>query len=100
VLTGYLNAVSNSYHPHVRMVQRVGEHMLSTVRENSNPFHFMDHDGLLTEFYTSTLTFGPPLLYAQDLVRQIAHRFQSMDILEIGTPYNNPSQSPMSLYTC
>lgn len=75
---------SNSYHPHVRLVQRVGENLLSAVRENRNPFDLMDHDGLLTEFYTNILSFGPALHYAQDLVSQIAHRFQSMDILEIG----------------
>jgi hybrid polyketide synthase/nonribosomal peptide synthetase ACE1 len=44
----------------------------------------MDHDGLLTEFYSNTLSFGPALQYAQELVGQIAHRFQSLDILEIG----------------
>lgn len=44
----------------------------------------MDYDGLLTEFYTNKLSFGPALYYAQDLVAQIAHRFQSIDILEIG----------------
>ncbi|GAB1197712.1 hypothetical protein APSETT444_007015 [Aspergillus pseudonomiae] len=75
---------SNSYHPHVRLVQRIGQNLLSTVRSNGNPFDLMDHDGLLTEFYTNTLSFGPALHYAQELVAQIAHRYQSMDILEIG----------------
>lgn len=44
----------------------------------------MDHDGLLTEFYTNKLSFGPALYYARDPVGQIAHRFQSMDVIEIG----------------
>ncbi|GAB1210906.1 hypothetical protein ATERTT37_000016 [Aspergillus terreus] len=75
---------ANSYHPHVRLVQRVGQHLLPTVRSNGNPFDLLDHDGLLTEFYTNTLSFGPALHYARELVAQIAHRYQSMDILEIG----------------
>lgn len=58
--------------------------MLSITREGQSPFELMDHDGLLTEFYTNKLSFGPALYYTQDLVAQIAHRFQSMDILEIG----------------
>jgi hypothetical protein len=44
----------------------------------------MDHDGLLEEFYQSYLTSGPGWLYGQDLVNQICHRYQNMDILEIG----------------
>lgn len=44
----------------------------------------MDENGLLTEFYTSYLTSGPTWEYGQHLIEQIAHRFQNMDILEIG----------------
>lgn len=72
------------YHPHVKMATRVSEYSLSTIRENSNPFLWMDGDGLLTEFYTSYLTSGPGWLYGQDLMNQICHRYQTMDILEIG----------------
>lgn len=68
----------------MRLVQRVGENLLSVVRGHQNSFDLMDHDGLLTEFYSNTLSFGPALQYAQELVSQIAHRFQSLDILEIG----------------
>ncbi|WQF82203.1 Putative Acyl transferase domain superfamily, Condensation domain, ancestral KRAB domain, thiolase [Colletotrichum destructivum] len=75
---------SNSYHPHVRLVQRVGENLFSVTCQGQSPFDLMDHDGLLTEFYTNKLSFGPALYYARDLVAQIAHRFQSMDVLEIG----------------
>ncbi|KAI9163194.1 Lovastatin nonaketide synthase mokA [Paramyrothecium foliicola] len=74
----------NSYHPHVKMAKRVSENTLSTIREKSNPFLWMDHDGLLTEFYTSYLTSGPGWLYGQELVGQLCHRYQTMDILEIG----------------
>lgn len=66
------------------MVKRVSEHSLSTIRENTNPFLWMNEDGLLTEFYTSYLTSGPGWLYGQDLLDQICHRYQTMDILEIG----------------
>ncbi|KAF1922660.1 uncharacterized protein M421DRAFT_10366 [Didymella exigua CBS 183.55] len=76
--------IENSYHPHVKMAKRVSENTLSTIREQSNPFLWMDHDGLLTEFYTSYLTSGPGWLYGQELVSQLCHRYQTMDILEIG----------------
>ncbi|KXH63779.1 beta-ketoacyl synthase domain-containing protein [Colletotrichum salicis] len=79
-----LLVVKNSYHPHVKMAKRVSENTLSTIREKSNPFLWMDHDGLLTEFYTSYLTSGPGWLYGQELVSQLCHRYQTMDILEIG----------------
>lgn len=63
----------------------MSEHALSTIRENSNPFSWMNEDGLLTEFYTSHLSTGPGWDYGKKIIGQIAHRFQSMDILEIGT---------------
>lgn len=74
-----------SYHPHMRMVERVHANMLSSFRDvGSNPFGFMDDDGLLTQFYSSTTTFGPQLLYLQEIISKIAHRYQCMDILEVG----------------
>ncbi|KAK1974431.1 beta-ketoacyl synthase domain-containing protein [Colletotrichum cereale] len=72
------------YHPHLRLAKLVSENSLSTIRENKNPFIWMDENGLLTEFYTSYLTSGPTWEYGQELIGQIAHRFQNMDILEIG----------------
>lgn len=74
----------NSYHPHLRMCQRVSENALSTIRDNTNPFIWMNEDGLLTEFYQSYLCSGPAWDYGKELSNQIAHRFQTMDILEIG----------------
>ncbi|KAJ0164863.1 Lovastatin nonaketide synthase, partial [Colletotrichum tanaceti] len=72
------------YHPHLRLAKLVSENSLSTIRENKNPFIWMNENGLLTEFYTSYLTSGPTWEYGQHLISQIAHRFQNMDILEIG----------------
>ncbi|KAK1565960.1 beta-ketoacyl synthase domain-containing protein [Colletotrichum navitas] len=72
------------YHPHLRLAKLVSENSLSTIRENKNPFIWMNANGLLTEFYTSYLTSGPTWEYGQHLIGQIAHRFQNMDILEIG----------------
>ncbi|EFQ36481.1 beta-ketoacyl synthase domain-containing protein [Colletotrichum graminicola M1.001] len=74
----------NWYHPHLRLAKLVSDNSLSTIRENKNPFIWMNENGLLTEFYTSYLTSGPTWEYGQHLVGQIAHRFQNMDILEIG----------------
>lgn len=75
---------SNAYHPHVRLVQRVGENLHALLSGSKNSFELMDHDGLLAEFYANKLSFGPAVNYARELVSQIAHRFPSMDILEIG----------------
>lgn len=38
----------------------------------------------MTEFYTSPLTDGPGWHYGQNLIGQISHRYQAMNILEIG----------------
>ncbi|KAI8264279.1 Lovastatin nonaketide synthase [Colletotrichum sp. SAR 10_77] len=74
----------NWYHPYVRLVKRVSENAISTIRDNTNPFHWMNADGLLSEFYASPLSNGPCWNYGQDLVGQICHRFPNMNILEIG----------------
>ncbi|KAJ3952088.1 hypothetical protein N0V92_011480, partial [Colletotrichum tropicale] len=74
----------NWYHPYVRLVKRVSENAISTIRDNTNPFHWMNVDGLLSEFYASPLSNGPCWNYGQDLVGQICHRFPNMNILEIG----------------
>lgn len=44
----------------------------------------MDHDGLLTEFYASHASFGSSLFDLQNLTSRIIHRYQRMNILEIG----------------
>lgn len=78
--------VDHMYHPQLRLVQRVGENLMVIMRENKNPFDILQaDDNLLTEYYTSKLSIGPILLYAQKLVSQIAHRYPTMDILEIGS---------------
>lgn len=81
------------------MAKRVSENTLSCIREKSNPFLWMDHDGLLTEFYTSRLTSGPGWLYGQEHVEQLCHRYQTMDILEIGKKEYSLSLFALSLST-
>ncbi|KAJ0380235.1 hypothetical protein COL26b_001347 [Colletotrichum chrysophilum] len=48
----------NWCHPYVRLVKRVSENAISTIRDNTNPFHWMNADGLLSEFYASPLSAG------------------------------------------
>ncbi|KAE8824524.1 hypothetical protein PTNB85_09288 [Pyrenophora teres f. teres] len=87
----------NWYHPHVRLAHRVNQNAISTIRENSNPFSWMNEDGLLTEFYTSRLSTGPGWGYGKQIVDQIAHRFQSMDILEVGGGTAGATRSILSI---
>lgn len=71
-------------HPQVRMTKRVGENMASTIRDNSNPFQWMNADGALTDFYNSDMVFGPALGQTRHLFAQMAHRNPRLDIVEIG----------------
>ncbi|KAI6351195.1 hypothetical protein MCOR25_010071 [Pyricularia grisea] len=87
----------NWYHPHLRLAKLVSDNSLSTIRENKNPFIWMDENGLLTEFYTSYLTSGPTWEYGQHLISQIAHRFQNMDILEIGAGTGSATASILAI---
>ncbi|TLS27255.1 hypothetical protein PpBr36_04254 [Pyricularia pennisetigena] len=87
----------NWYHPHLRLAKLVSENCLSTIRENKNPFIWMDENGLLTEFYTSYLTSGPTWEYGQHLIEQIGHRFQNMDILEIGAGTGSATKSILAI---
>lgn len=68
----------------MRLIQRVGKELISIVRGNGDPLDIMNRDGLFTEYYTNKLAFGSAIHVVQDLVSQIAHRYQSIDILEIG----------------
>ena len=80
-----LMSVRNVSNPHVHLIQRVGEGLLEVFYEDRNPFELMDHDGLLTEFYSCSTGFGPAYSYMQHCIAPIIHRYQNMDILEIGT---------------
>lgn len=68
----------------MRLIQRVGEGALETLRANKNAFDLMDHDGLLTEFYGGTVSYGHSYNYYQMMLEQINHRYQNIDVLEIG----------------
>ncbi|PMD41855.1 beta-ketoacyl synthase domain-containing protein [Hyaloscypha variabilis F] len=72
------------HNAHIRLIQRVGEGILEVFQEDRNAFELMDHDGLLTEFYGSATGFGPAYYYLQRCISPITHRYQNMDILEIG----------------
>ncbi|POS76977.1 polyketide synthase [Diaporthe helianthi] len=74
----------NVSHPFVRLIQRVGEGAVETLRESKNAFDLMDHDGLLTEFYGGTVSYGHSYNYYQTMLEQINHRYQNLDVLEIG----------------
>ncbi|KAG5936300.1 Type I Iterative PKS [Claviceps sorghi] len=76
---------SNITHPHVAIIYRIGENLADIIIHGiQNPFELINHDGLLSEFYADPRSIGPCLDYLEDLVSQIAHRHQHMDILEIG----------------
>ena len=71
-------------HLFVRLIQGVGEGVLDTLRNNKNAFDLMDHDGLLTEFYGGTMSYGHSYNYYPIFLEQINHRYQNLDVLEIG----------------
>lgn len=68
----------------MRLFQRVGEHLANAIREDENVFEVMNHDGLLGEFYEKCLGCPQAYYYLCELVGQIIHRYQNMNILEIG----------------
>ncbi|KAI9163910.1 putative polyketide synthase [Paramyrothecium foliicola] len=74
----------NSFHPFMRLIQRVGESGMDTFRNGKSAFDLMDHDGLLTEFYGSTLSYGHSYKYFRRILEQFNHRYQNLDVLEIG----------------
>lgn len=86
-----LNSSRLAHRADVRLFQRVGEHLADTMREDENVFELMNHDGLLAEFYEKCLGCPQAYHYLGKLVGQLTHRYQNMDILEIGL-WNCPDQ--------
>ncbi|KIW95724.1 uncharacterized protein Z519_04309 [Cladophialophora bantiana CBS 173.52] len=74
----------NICQPFIRLIQRVGEGALQTFRNNENAFDLLDHDGLLTEFYSGEVSYGQSYYYYQRMLEQITHRYPNMDVLEVG----------------
>jgi hypothetical protein len=86
------NSSRNISQPFVRLIQRVGEGALHAFRDNENAFDLLDHDGLLTEFYSGEVSYGQSYYYYQRLLEKITHRYPNMDVLEVGT-YSTSSPS-------
>ncbi|KIW31320.1 uncharacterized protein PV07_02977 [Cladophialophora immunda] len=74
----------NISQPFVRLIQRVGEAALDTFRNDENAFDLLDHDGLLTEFYSGEISYGQSYYYYQRILEQINHRYPNLDVLEVG----------------
>ncbi|EXJ69156.1 uncharacterized protein A1O5_08091 [Cladophialophora psammophila CBS 110553] len=74
----------NISQPFIRLIQRVGEGALQTFRNNENAFDLLDHDGLLTEFYSGEVSYGQSYYYHQRMLEQITHRYPNIDVLEVG----------------
>ncbi|OAP54232.1 hypothetical protein AYL99_11333 [Fonsecaea erecta] len=74
----------NISQPFVRLIQRVGEGALETFRNDENAFDLLDHDGLLTEFYSGEVSYGQSYYYYQRILEQITHRYPNLDVLEVG----------------
>ena len=78
--------------PFIRIVHRVGEGALDLFRKNENAFDVLDHDGLLTEFYSGEASQALSYHYYQQMLEQIVHRHPGMDVLEVGM-YNESLSS-------
>lgn len=75
---------NNLSSPLMRLIQRVGEAAVETLRNDQNAFDLLDHDGLLTELYGGETSYGQSYYYYKQMLGQVSHRFPNMDILEIG----------------
>ncbi|KAH8896398.1 putative polyketide synthase [Thozetella sp. PMI_491] len=74
----------NISQPFIRLIQRVGEGALDIFRNNENAFDLLDHDGLITEFYSGEVSYGQSYYYYQRILEQLTHRYPNMNVLEVG----------------
>nr|OQO31268.1 hypothetical protein B0A51_01022 [Rachicladosporium sp. CCFEE 5018] len=70
--------------PDTEIIRRTGEYLLAGDIDPGSFFGVLNHDGLLTTFYETNMSSKPGNSLMVDLVRQLSHRYQNMDILEIG----------------
>ena len=68
----------------VRLIKAVGENLPQVIRDRSNILEHMAQDGLLSDFYEQGLGLTASNRWISRIVRQIAHRYPHMNILEIG----------------
>ena len=68
----------------VRLIKAVGENLPHVIRDRSNILEYMAQDGLLSDFYEQGLGLTASNRWISRMVRQIAHRYPHMNILEIG----------------
>nr|OQO23245.1 hypothetical protein B0A51_12846 [Rachicladosporium sp. CCFEE 5018] len=70
--------------PDTEIIRRTGEYLLAGNIDPGSFFEVLNYDGLLTTFYETNMSSKPGNSLMVDLVRQLSHRYQNMDILEIG----------------
>ena len=74
----------------MRLIQRVGEAAVQTLRNNENAFDLLDNDGLLTELYGGEFSYGQSYHYYKRMLEQVNHRYPNMNVLEVGTYNTTP----------
>ncbi|OQN98275.1 hypothetical protein B0A48_15551 [Cryoendolithus antarcticus] len=70
--------------PDTEITRRTGVYLLAGDIDPGSFFRVLNHDGLLTTFYETNMSSKPGNSLMVDLVRQLSHRYQNMDILEPG----------------
>ncbi|TWU75743.1 putative nrps-t1pks biosynthetic cluster [Metarhizium rileyi] len=68
----------------VRLIESVCENLPRAVKESSSILEYMLKDNMLDDFYANGMDFPIINDYAAQMIRQIAHRYPQMNILEIG----------------
>ncbi|GES65928.1 putative polyketide synthase [Aspergillus terreus] len=80
-------------HTDVRLVEAVGENIISEIRKQGSILEHMMKDGVLDMFYEDAVGLDTANIWIGRMVAQIAHRYPRMQILEIGAGTGGSTRS-------
>ncbi len=90
-----IKALFHKYHKHseVRLVEAVGENIVSSVRQSGSTLEHMMADGVLDMFYESAVGLDTANVWIGRMTAQIAHRYPYMRVLEVGAGTGGATRS-------
>jgi hybrid polyketide synthase/nonribosomal peptide synthetase ACE1 len=68
----------------MKLLREIGENLIDIVRGDKQAIEVGMKDGMLSEFYSDGMGMQENTAYLARLVKQIAHRYPHMNILEVG----------------